>query len=416
MRKKLITRTINPLHFEDLEPHRFEDLIRQLAYSYRPWRYLEATGRLGKDEGIDIRGIEVIPFQSELTQVNLESDVEDDFLQPAIEEREWRVQCKRYKSINPKLMRSIVAETVPEPMRGPYGLIVAAACDVSAQSIAAFHDERLKRGVLEGHLWTKAHLEDLLFRPENDHLLFAYFGISLGAKRRSQLQQIQSMITVKRKLLRALKKDSIQNLHNDNILIRDISDSHYPDEKQIAGYDRIQFPPWFTAVILQAYPSGLIISRFSYNGWKTQDGKWDFLPDTAYEGSTLRNRYKRKIQSPEEREKEFERRDRLRNFYEKYVPERERVSIQVARFLPFASIMEIDSIGDIIYEGPQLFCRYGVSGPYENERMLFFNRGRLGDGQWLDAKDHKPLFASTVDKDQLSENEEPIEFIEKLLD
>ena len=26
------TRTLNPLPFDDLEPHRFEDLIRQLAY------------------------------------------------------------------------------------------------------------------------------------------------------------------------------------------------------------------------------------------------------------------------------------------------------------------------------------------------------------------------------------------------
>jgi len=42
------TRTLNPLHFEDLEPHRFEDLVRQLAYGYTRWRSLEATGRLGK--------------------------------------------------------------------------------------------------------------------------------------------------------------------------------------------------------------------------------------------------------------------------------------------------------------------------------------------------------------------------------
>ncbi len=39
------TRTLNPLHFEDLEPHRFEDMVRQLAYDFRPWRSIEATGR-----------------------------------------------------------------------------------------------------------------------------------------------------------------------------------------------------------------------------------------------------------------------------------------------------------------------------------------------------------------------------------
>jgi len=50
------SRTINPLHFEDLEPHRFEDLARQLVYDFRAWAGLEATGRSGADEGNRKRG------------------------------------------------------------------------------------------------------------------------------------------------------------------------------------------------------------------------------------------------------------------------------------------------------------------------------------------------------------------------
>jgi hypothetical protein len=48
------TRTLNPLPFNDLEPHRFEDLVQQLAYELRRWRSLEATGRLGSDEDLDV--------------------------------------------------------------------------------------------------------------------------------------------------------------------------------------------------------------------------------------------------------------------------------------------------------------------------------------------------------------------------
>ena len=55
-----VTKTINPLHFEDLEPHRFEDLVRQLIYDFRNWNALEATGRAGSDEGFDVRGREVV--------------------------------------------------------------------------------------------------------------------------------------------------------------------------------------------------------------------------------------------------------------------------------------------------------------------------------------------------------------------
>jgi hypothetical protein len=56
----LTTRTLNPLPFNDLEPHRFEDLVRQLAYDFRSWKKLEAIGRNGDDERIDIRGIEAV--------------------------------------------------------------------------------------------------------------------------------------------------------------------------------------------------------------------------------------------------------------------------------------------------------------------------------------------------------------------
>jgi hypothetical protein len=58
--KATTTRTLNPLPFQDLEPRRFEDLIRQLAYDFREWKSLEAIGRSGADEGMDIRSGTVI--------------------------------------------------------------------------------------------------------------------------------------------------------------------------------------------------------------------------------------------------------------------------------------------------------------------------------------------------------------------
>jgi len=45
--KPSTTKTLNPLPFQDLEPHRFEDLVRQLAYDFRRWKSLEAVGRGG---------------------------------------------------------------------------------------------------------------------------------------------------------------------------------------------------------------------------------------------------------------------------------------------------------------------------------------------------------------------------------
>ena len=58
------TRTHNPIHFEDLEPKRFEDLVRELIYDSKDWKTIEATDRGGDDEGFDIRAYERVAKQS----------------------------------------------------------------------------------------------------------------------------------------------------------------------------------------------------------------------------------------------------------------------------------------------------------------------------------------------------------------
>ena len=177
------TRTINPLHFEDLEPHRFEDLVRQLIYDYRQWKTLEATGRAGGDEGIDIRAIEGIqsPSTEELEQLDDTLPVTEE-IKP--EGRLWIIQCKRELQIGPTRIKSIVADNLSGLAEKPYGYIVVAACNFSKKARDAFREEVLKYGVGEFDLWGKAEVEDQLYLPKNDHLLFAYFGISLQLRRR----------------------------------------------------------------------------------------------------------------------------------------------------------------------------------------------------------------------------------------
>ena len=91
------TRTIGPLHFEDLEPKRFEDLVRQLAYEFKPWRRLEATGRSGSDDGFDARGYEIIAndIQTSVVANEVETIDEQSALSEGIEDRLWLIQCKR---------------------------------------------------------------------------------------------------------------------------------------------------------------------------------------------------------------------------------------------------------------------------------------------------------------------------------
>lgn len=126
--KVATTRTLNPLPFQDLEPHRFEDLIRQLAYDLRPWKSLEATGRSGSDDGLDIRAVEVVRLDDDLE--------EDDDVEPTPEERLWIFQCKREKFLTPKRLREVVAESLVSVAESPHGFALAGGCDVSKKATA----------------------------------------------------------------------------------------------------------------------------------------------------------------------------------------------------------------------------------------------------------------------------------------
>jgi hypothetical protein len=387
------SRTINPLHFEDLEPHRFEDLIRQLAYGFKSWLRIEATGRLGADGGMDIQGIELVPLVDTAGPDEVE-DVDGQVL-PEWDERYWRIQCKRYQSITPGVMRQIVEETVPDVAAAPYGIIIAAACDVSAKTMAAFHDERIKRGAIEGHLWTKAHLEDLLFLPENDHLLFVYFGLSIGTRRRSQIRKVQATITVKRKLLRAYKKTGLSDLQREDVLIRDVEDSTYPTRYPAGPENIFTVPPWITATLHGSYTEGLWVSRYYFDGWVTPDKNWDILRNSAEVWSDLGGEYTKPIKTEEEYEKNKELDARVRDL-SNLIPAGERCIIRLVWRLPYEAILEIDPIGDTLHEAPHIYCRYSSnSGPFE---MYLFIQDVGFEFRILKPENHRPFFEDLAKK------------------
>jgi len=207
------TRTLGPLHLEDLEPHRFEDLIRQLIYDFRSWRALEATGRAGSDDGFDARAWEIVPSAA------ASDDTDDD--DERINDRQWLVQCKRERSITPKKLGDFIEAIPAEERAGLYGMIFAAACDFSKTSRDLFREKARELGFSEAYLWGKGEIEDFLFQPKNDHLLFAYFGISLQARRRSIRSDVRARLAAKRKVKR-LASDS------RHVLVRDVGDDRYP--------------------------------------------------------------------------------------------------------------------------------------------------------------------------------------------
>jgi hypothetical protein len=155
------TRTIGPLHLEDLEPRRFEDMIRQLVYDFRTWRMLEATGRSGSDDGFDARGFEIVAGDEAPRESGEEEDADE--LPAALNDRIWLVQCKREKAPQPKTLQKYLDGVAEEERKQLYGMIFAAACDFSKSARDAFRAKTRAFGLAEAYLWGKGELRTCSF-------------------------------------------------------------------------------------------------------------------------------------------------------------------------------------------------------------------------------------------------------------
>jgi hypothetical protein len=339
------TRTIGPLHLEDLEPHRFEDLIRQLIYDLRNWRIIEATGRAGSDDGFDARATEILEVLSD-TEPSIDDSEEDEATSAKVD-RVWLVQCKREKSIGPKKLVDYL-DGIPEPeLQTIHGIIFAAACDFSKAARDAFRQKARSLGVSEAILWGKAEVEDLLFQPKNDHLLFAYFGVSLQIRRRSMRTEIRSRLSAKRKAIRFFERFR-------PTLIRDASDERYPYAERDKSLSRFDRSRWKVFRYEGPFSDGLrfICNRhFAYLG---PDGvEWDYA-ECMNDGPVDRFENPWHDKSVEDYRSEQAARSVAMDLWDALSPD-SKAWYQVIAVLPYENIVDIDEKGDECFGGPHIY-------------------------------------------------------------
>lgn len=342
------TRTLNPLPFGALEPKRFEDLIRQLAYEFKNWRRLEATGRSGSDDGFDARGYEII--DGGRPDTDSESEDEDDAY---ASDRLWLVQCKRERRIGPTKLRTYLKEIMLAPGEQLYGIIFSAASDFSKQSRDVLAEWCRANGVSEWHIWGRGELEDMLFQPRFDHLLFAYFGISLSIRRRSQASELRRQIAIKRKLKRFLDGQ------NDGlVLLRDIDDKCYPDVPPNGDKPRFRVR---RADCLTAY--GLQLKLSMREAWLSADNEeWDVA--LASRGNAYNDRDDPWNQ-PTDAEEAIH---RLASNAWQQLPDDEKAWLYAEGIIPYEHIVLIDDVGDDEFPGPHIFVTGWDSG-YQFSRV-----------------------------------------------
>lgn len=336
------TRTIGPLHLEDLEPHRFEDLVRQLVYDFRNWRRLEATGRLGSDDGFDARGIEI----ANQADTGIESSDEDDeaAVSAASEDRVWLVQCKREKAISPKKLIGYLDGVPEEERAGLYGIVFAAACDFSKKARDAFREKVSELGYAEAYLWGKGEIEDMLFQPKNDYLLFAYFGVSLQVRRRSLKTEVRARLAMKRKAARYLQPQQ-------PVLIRDAMDDRYPCLDPDKVKPREERGRWHVLTYKGSFSDGLhfVCARhFAYLG---EDGEeWDYaecMNDGPVDSSQNPWRERDDYDDSEARSAAMATWDAF--------PRNTKAWYEVLAVLPYENILDVDEKGDEYVQNPHIY-------------------------------------------------------------
>jgi hypothetical protein len=350
--KPTITRTYGQIHFEDLDPKRFEDLIRQLIYDFKDWQSIEATGRGGADDGFDIRAYE----RNDVEREPVDDSEEMTNAHPMNGDL-WMIQCKREQDLGPIRVRKIIQENITAGQTPPYGYILAVSANVSKKTHDAFREELQTLGVMEFYLWGKAALEDMLFLPKNDRILFTFFGLSLVTKRRSRATEIRAVVSVKNKLLSILGNG--KTMHHP-ILVRDIKDDNYPYED--AYPDFATYPRWKTYTAVEQHPTGLIFEEFEYYAYiDTIKKEYDF--------TGFVNLQEQPTDDDEEYQQRYKKKELVLDFFHSLPNARHSYYLSYA-LIGYKAIILVDAKGDNWNERPHVFVDFIKGSPFSRSRQV----------------------------------------------
>jgi hypothetical protein len=293
------------------------------VYPLHPWIELRHYGRTGADGGVDIYAREA----------------QEDGAQ-----REWLIQCKRYKRASKADLRKIVTDALDRETKPPDVLLVILACDVSRASHEEYVEFAARRGIGTPLLWSSSIIEARLHCERRD-LLFSFFGISNMAEARLRESTVTRGLGMMRRLHsellkrpsevdwpEAMKRPSIK-FSIPSLIIHSVDDTSYPNsnpnETGISG--------WFRLQIWDFYHNGLELLADSRRAVINNEGNWALLEDSQEFDSSA--------------------------FQE--------IRVYHLLRIPYRNIVDVDALGDEFYQEPHLYCRFCEGGePYEGSKYV----------------------------------------------
>lgn len=332
-----VTRTINRLHFSDLDPLRFEDLCVALVYRLLPWKELNHFGRTGKDQGVDIHALESFDGS----------------------EKTWHFQCKRYQSVSKTDITKIFAAIANNQQPDKFVLIIS--CDISRDNYNYFKQNCEQLGIKDSEVWTASTLETRLYKDFTD-LLFIYFGINTQKKKVDNAARVRYALKMKKRMQKDFfRHDALNDSKNwdlfqyepyykfisHTVFIRSVDDETYP-EVITEGPNESQ---WFKTVLYDFYHNGIEVWLSAASGHKAiidKNGYWDLLED---------------YHDPRQNDPRF-------------TVKRVKIIAQI----PFYSIVDYTIDGDEYNSEPHIFCKYQHNGnPYEK---IYYRQYGLLKEKW----------------------------------
>lgn len=299
--------TTNRLHFEDLEPRRFEELGFQLLQRIYKWERVDHTGVCGNDGGVDVFGI-------------------------TKEGVHCYCQIKRYQKLSIsdiKEIYSVIVSNNKGNIEPDAKFILICASDLSKQVLDATYEEGTKCGFKSVEIISRTKLEGLLYNGHRT-LLRTFFGNDSN-KRESNAVKIKRQVRAKNN---ALKK-----------LIRKVL-NRIPLETRVAN-PGIEFIT--DEFMLLSAKSSLASERYGEN--VTFGEAWPL--EAKDEGIVfMLPFYKRIVFNVNTNTWHVSTDDNLKLNDDEY-----ELRSQAIGLLPYNQIVEIEEDGDSYFNGPILHCQ-----------------------------------------------------------
>lgn len=336
----MVTRTTARLHFEDLDPLRFEELCLSIVYRMRRWATLDHLGRLGSDGGVDIRASEYLE--------NGKKNV-------------YHFQCKRYTNLTSSEAKKIILDYVKKnPDKADYYYLIT-GCNLSKKVINCLNEVCHNNGIRNVVVWSASILEAVLYDNYHD-LLFAYFGVNMTENRNNRIDTIRRNITLKHQMLTDFlktsdeftseeKKDLLNNpwkkFMKSKVLIRSVYDTKYPHK--VLSNETEYHMGCFEAEVYDFYHNGLQVSTLPYK--ITAKVK---LEENSSDGNT-------------------------ENVGE--------MCLQVIGCIPYENIIAYDIDGDEYYAFPHIFCDCPTGAdPFDEICYISENRIQISKDRIIEIK------------------------------